>query len=379
MKKLVNPFPTTGYYGPEYFCDRKIETENLLNDIVNGHSVTLTAIRRMGKTGLLQHVIQQLPDHWTGIYVDILWADNMNDFLNILISALVNGVPEKTKAGKLLWEFVRTLRPTFTFDGITGFPQVTIDVKPGEADRKIEQVFNYLEQTPTRILIAIDEFQQILNFPEKNTDAWLRSIIQRLHNINFIFCGSQQHIMMELFNSPSRPFFRSAQFMKLNAIDPGEYRKFILKQFRKGQKTITEEIVSNMLDWANNHTYFVQLLCNRVYSQPEALIDNTIWLLEVKKLMTEQEPVFFNYRDLLTQAQWSLLKAIAFEGKVFKPSTNEFLTKHNLGGSATVLQSLRALLKKELVYNDRDSHGSSFYSVYDVLFERWIQDTRKKT
>ena len=66
MRTPENPFLTSGYYSPEYFCDRKNETKQLLNSIQNGQNVTLTSIRRIGKTGLIKHLFYQLPENWKG-------------------------------------------------------------------------------------------------------------------------------------------------------------------------------------------------------------------------------------------------------------------------------------------------------------------------
>jgi len=96
---------------------------------------------------------------------------------------------------------------------------------------------------------------------------------------------------------------------------------------------------------------------------------------EAYRLLKEQESVFFSYRDLLTQSQWNLLKAIAYENRAFAPTSFEFLDKYRLGSSATVLQSLKSLMKKEMVYSDHDRSGALFYSVYDLLFRRWIRQS----
>ena len=377
MKPILNPFLTTGYSGSEYFCNRIAETGKILKLIKEGQSITLTSIRRMGKTGLIQHVMTRLPKNWTAVYLDILSTERAGDFLNLLSTALINAVPEKSTAGEKFWTFIKSLRPVISFDALTGVPQVTIDMRPGESEKSIETILQFLEQQPGPVLLAIDEFQQILNFPEKNMDAWLRSIVQQLKNITFIFSGSQQHLMNELFSSPSRPFYRSTQFVKLDRIDPDEYRSFILIHFTNAGKKISPEIVDNMLEWADHYTYYVQLLCNRVFSHPDRSVSEKTWTGEAYRLLKEQETIFFNYRDLLTQSQWNLLKAIAHEHLLFTPTSREFLEKYHLGSSATVLQSLNSLMKKELVYSDHDASGTLFYSVYDLLFQRWIQQSIK--
>ena len=55
MTLLNNPFVTSGYIAPEYFCDRERETEELLRWLVNENNVAIISTRRMGKTGLIQH------------------------------------------------------------------------------------------------------------------------------------------------------------------------------------------------------------------------------------------------------------------------------------------------------------------------------------
>jgi len=375
MKTPGNPFITFGYAGPELFCDREDETKTILRNVVNNTTpVTLTSIRRIGKTGLIRHVFTKLPRNYTGIYLDIQSAENLNDFFNLLATAMINSVPEKTKPGKAIWNFIKSFRPTITFEQITGLPQITIDSSFRKAEPDIETTLNFLESQSFRVVIAIDEFQQILKFPEKQTDAWLRSKIQQLKNLTFIFSGSQQQLMVELFSSPSRPFYRSTSFMRINKINRDAYRAFIIRLFRDGNRKISEEIVDNMLEWADQITYYVQLLCNRVYSSGEKEITTSLWQSEASNLIKESEMIFYNYRDLLTHQQWKLLKALASEKKVKSPTSNDFITRFQLGGSATVLQSLKALVRKDLVYKDYDSDEQAFHSVNDLLFQHWVKN-----
>jgi len=84
--------------------------------------------------------------------------------MNLLSSALITSLPEKSPAGKKFWKFIKSLRPVISFDALTGTPQVTLDLRPGESEKSIESLFQFLEQQPGPVLLAIDEFQQILNF-----------------------------------------------------------------------------------------------------------------------------------------------------------------------------------------------------------------------
>ena len=373
MKPIINPFPTTAYIGHEYFCNRSPETKQLLRDLTNGQSVTLTSIRRIGKTGLIRHVLAQLPNSYQGIYVDILATENLNDFFNVLATSALNSIPETSATGKKLWALIRAVRPIFSIDPMTGFPQISVDFKPHETNHHIESILRFLENQPRKIVIAIDEFQQILNYPESRTDAWLRSIIQTLTNVVFIFSGSQQHLMLDLFSNPSRPFFRSTGFLKLEKINKDDYSAFILQHMQRNNRKITEAIVSDIIDWTQCHTYYVQLLCNRVFNTGNLNIKREDWIREAFILLKEQEMMFFNYRDLLTFQQWQLLKALSTEEVVYTPTSKEFMSKYHLGSPATVLRSMTSLMGSELIYSDHTKEGKLYYGVYDVLFQRWIQ------
>lgn len=373
-KKLLNPFPIATYQGAEYFCDRQKETSQLINQIQAGNSTTLIAIRRIGKTGLLQHVLSQLPKDIKGIYIDILETENLVQFLNKLTTSLLHFAPEKSNLGKKIWSFIKSIRPVISFDILTGSPQATFDLKQKDTELSIDSILTFLDQQYFKTVIAIDEFQQIMSYSEKNTDAWLRSRIQQLKNIVFIFSGSQQHLMSELFASPKRPFFRSTSILKLEKLDYEVYRDFIVTMFHKYNKEINPSIAEDILRWGNVHTYYVQQICNRVFTATTKRVTPELWKQQVYDLLKEQEIVFFGYRNMLTNLQWQVMKAIARDGMVYQPTGKEFLSRHTLMNSATIIRSLQSLQRYELVYKEFNTEGIPYYSVYDVFFQRWCNE-----
>lgn len=373
MKKPSTPFPVTGYYGPAYFCNRKNETKMLLSNVRGGQSTILTAPRRIGKTSLIQHVLAKLPSGTRGVYLDILPTENMSDFLNELATAVIRNVSDKKGFGRKIWNFIKSLRPSVSFDMLTGSPQVSFTLKDQEVNNQVEAIFAFLEKQDEKFVIAIDEFQQILTYPEKNTDAWLRTIIQKLKNVVFIFSGSQQHLMNELFTIPSRPFYNSASMLGIKRIERTVYSTFIKKKFSDNKMVIGDHVLDQIMEWTDGHTWYVQLLCNRVFLTRVGEIAETTWKDEAYRLLSEQEPVFFNYRGMLTYPQWQLLKAIALEGELFEPTGNAFIVTHTLGSPSTVLRSLQSLLRMELIYFDFTSEGKRFYKINDLFFRRWVE------
>lgn len=373
---MNNPFSTAGYSGPQYFCNREKETELLINNISNRVSTTLISHRRLGKTGLIQHVIHKSKKDFLIIYVDILATENKFDLLNMLASSVAASVKETGHFGKIIWGYLKSLRPIIKLDELTGNPLLSVESKPEFINSNIESLLKFLDKQNKKIIIAIDEFQQIVNYPEKNVDAFLRSIYQQSKNLCFIFSGSKKHLMQSLFSDPSRPFYRSTQILNLDKIPKKEYQDFITKLFLKGNKKITAKITDEILEWANSITYYVQLLCSRVYMNSPHIVSTELWQKEAQNLLNENETVFFNYRDILTKNQWAVLKAIAMENILISPTSKDFMLKYSLGSSASILQSLNSLIDKEMVYYDFDNNGTKYYCVYDLLLQRYLQKTK---
>lgn len=379
MNKDQNPFISMGYRGPEYFCDRVIESKRL-DDLMNQSvHVTLFAIRRLGKTGLIQHVFYPYRNSKTihCIYLDILSSDNLSDLVNQLATAIYNRFPEKSSVGKKILELIMSFRPTITFDELTGMPSLSLKLETrAQQEQSIYNLFHFLDQQGGRIVFAIDEFQQILEYPEKNTEAILRTVMQQLNNTSFIFSGSNQKMMHEIFNSAKRPFFGSCTNMQLDFIDHEEYVKFIHKKFKAHKRSISQESVEFICQWTKHHTFFTQHLCATVFMQDAQEIDIEKARTAALQILKLNEPNFYQYKNLLTSAQWNLLCALAKEEQVTQPTSKKFINQHKLGTPSLVKRGLDALLNKELIYYN-SSVEQPYYEVYDKFLMRWIQHTQR--
>lgn len=370
--KPQNPFLVSGYYSAEYFCNRKKETGRIINALKNGRNVTLFSIRRLGKTGLIEHVFYNLKsDKNTHLfYLDILPTTNISSLINLFASTILGKMESKPeKFIKKIGEIFSGIRPVISFDPYTGTPSFQINIQSvEEADKSLRKIFNYLKQSRKKIIIAIDEFQQITNYPEKNVEAVLRSNIQRASGVNFIFSGSQKHILLSIFSQYGKPFYQSTEMMELERIPVNEYRDFIISKFAKGKKKISESTAEYILQICRLHTYYVQFLSNRLYGLKDSTIKNKLVDITVDSILRENEPVYINYRNLLTDYQWKVLSAIAQEENAKLITSKEFIIKHKLGTPSSVHTAVKSLLNKEMIYKKQDE-----YLIYDVFLELWLK------
>ena len=375
MTRPNNPFIIAGYHSPAYFCDRKEETSQLLSKIKNENNITLFALRRVGKTGLIHHVFHHLSNSrkYVCFYADIFHTTSLKGFTNTLATVIYQRFPEKKGIGQRFLSFLKLLRPVISYDTITGVPEVTLDLGlPREYERTIQQLFAFLDQQQVKVVIAIDEFQQITTYPEKNTEALLRTYMQQLKNCRFIFCCSNHRIMTEIFNNAKRPFYSSCANLSINFIDKQEYGSFIKHHFADHKRKIDDEAVEYILEFTQSHTSYVQELCNHLFALGIKKIRLEEAMQGSGQLVTQKESTFFQYRNLLTMAQWNLLVAIAKEERLIKPHATEFIQKNRLGNSSFVKRGLEALLAKEMVYYD-SSIKEPYYAVYDKFLMRWLQ------
>lgn len=369
-----NPFIINTYQGKEYFCDREHNLESLINNIKSELNTTLISIRRIGKTGLIKHLFEHLEDNfqYKCLFVDLFATQNLNDFANQLANEISKKFTNKESIGKRFLNSIKQLRPLIQFDALTGEPSISFDaLKQNEIPKTIQQLLLFLENQNIPIVIAFDEFQQINEYPEKNTEALLRTIIQEVKNLRFIFSGSKKHILTEIFGNSKRPFYASTQVEYLDFIPSDKYKEFIKKHFNNNNKTIQDEDIDFILNWTNNHTYFVQMVCNKLYASGKRKIKLTDIQQTCYKILKDQEVFFYQYRNLLSSQQWNVLKAISKEEKVYQLTGKEFLTKYKFSNASAVKRCVDSLLEKEMIYQESDENGT-FLRTYDVFLQKWM-------
>ncbi len=365
----MNPFLVSGYLSPDYFCDREQETETLLESVTNNRHTTIISPRRMGKTGLIKHIF------WHGVnkklfipvYIDILATTSVKEFTETLGRAVLSALSRNETALKKVLKNLASLRPRISIDSMTGEPNVTLTVvDEKEALTSLEIIFEYIRKQKKRLVIAIDEFQQVTNYPEKNLEAALRCQVQHSNNVTMIFSGSRKHVLSNIFMSAGRPFYNSTQILELNKIPEASYREFITHKFNYKSERITEEAINEIFDITGLHTFYVQFLCNRLFSQKRKT-DKTLVNETLLRIITENEAVYASYMNLITPLQFRVLRSVAFNRSVANPTGNEFLSKYDLGAASSVAQTIKSLEDKELV-----TYSNKAYSLNDQFLAQWL-------
>ena len=371
---LENPFILEPFKSKAYFCDREKETEEIIRNITNGRNTTLISPRRLGKTGLIFRVFDEMKERklpYETIYCDISDTLSIEAFIKVISEAVVGRLGKQQKI-TAFFKTLKSVRPLLGIDPLTGSPQVSFTfADDNQKQSTLKEVLGYLESYPQMVVLAIDEFQQIREYGDVNMEAILRKHIQHLHNVRFIFCGSKKHTMTDMFTNAKKPFYESTAFLYLSKLPIPVYSAFIKEKFASAGKTIDDESIGFIIEWTKDHTYYTQRLCNEVFSLSGEAIGRKDIVTAIQTILDSERERFQEISRLVTRSQWKMLAAIAMEDSVSQITSAAFLSKYKISSGPTALRNIKALIDKELVLATTTENGT-WYSVYNVFLSRFL-------
>ena len=373
MKRVKNPFIVSGKIEPEYFCDRIQESARLIKSLTNGNNLMLISPRRMGKTGLVQFCYDQpeISDNYYTVFIDILHTTSLREFTFLFGKSIFESIMPLGQ--KMLTTFVQTLRSIsgkFSIDLVTNMP--TFNLELGDITRPaltLEEIFSYLEKADRPCIVAFDEFQQIVNYPEKIIEALLRTYVQRASNVHFIFAGSEYHIMQEMFTSSAKPFYNSADTLELKAIDLNEYIRFVTRLMSEGHREVHTAIIRSVYSLYRGNTYAMQKTFNELYTmlgEGDICTMDTL-VTAINNVIDSKEPMFREQLSTINDKHKPLLYAIAQDGEAERLTSAGFVKRHKLASASAVQYSAAQLLSKGVL-----TRLNGKYSVNDPFFALWI-------
>ena len=373
MNIHINPFVVSGKIAPPYFCDRQEESAALEKSLINQLNVVLTSPRRMGKTSLVGHVFDRpsIAGEYATITVDILHTTTFREFILALGTAVFDAVATRSERWRKLFVTVlKSLSASFGYDPVQNTP--TFDVKLGDILRPeytLGEICEYLEKVDKRCLVVIDEFQQITRYPEKNTEALLRTHIQKLSNANFVFSGSRRRLMEEMFFSAKRPFYQSAKALRLDAIDRDTYRAFATGHFHQGRKDLATDAFDLLYDTFWGVTFYVQRILKDAFADtPEGeRCDAPCIERQINSYIEENDAHLREQLSFITESQKELLYAVHAEGHVQSITSSAFNKKHRLRSPSSTQTAALKLLEYDLI-----TRQEKVYSLSDPLLSLWL-------
>lgn len=336
------------------FTDRKKETARLLSNFTHGVNTVLISPRRWGKTSLVKKVCKLASsDKLKIVYLDIFSCRTDKEFYDAFASAVLkqtsSKLDEMMESAKL---FLSRISPRFIIgpDPMTDFSMsLEWNPKSNDTEEILQLPEKIAQQKGLNIVICIDEFQQIAEFKDSKTfQKRLRSVWQLQQSVSYCLFGSKKHLMNELFEKKSLPFYKFGDSIYLPKISTEDWITYICERFESTGKHISKELAELVCLTVENHSSYVQQLAWLLWIQTrnEATEDN--FADAYQDLIDQNTPLFEKQTENLSSYQMNFLRAL-IDGVHSEFTTQEVLQKYQLGSSANVSIIKRALIKKELI------------------------------
>lgn len=329
---------------------------------LNGENhLILISPRRYGKTSLIRKIVNESKRNY--VFLDIQIVLSVEDFASQLLKRVYRIFPvQKLKS------YIKSFRliPVVNINPVTGEPSISF--KPGSGElTPLEDVLNLIEKLGTdkkKIIVVLDEFQDIFRI-DKTLDRFLRSVMQNQRHINYIFMGSSESRIREIFEKKSSSFYRFGTLMTLGKIDKDKFTVFLKEKFADITDK-SKELSQEIIDITDSHSYYTQQLASTVW---ELLLRFGFSLGIVETAADEIVKSHDNDYERLwnTFNRTDMMVLNGMSASYISPLSDEFSKTFGTGASSTVFSTLQRLTHKGIILKE-----GSVYSIDDPFFKRWI-------
>ena len=371
---MKNPFAYSNYVTGESFCNRKKELSELLRYIKGSQNVLLYSHRRYGKSSLIRQVFREIKGKNLNVgtmHVELYGTISEKDFITKSFQGLNQLESNFEKLLKSVSNALKSIKLNLSIDSATGGTSVSPSFGAVDEKTVLEELMNILSKysQKRRLVIAFDEFQEVAGYTEEGFEKRLRSFIQQHSNICYIFSGSQQHLITEMFISNKRAFYKLAESFPLEKIETKYYISWVQNLFSQKNVHLPVEQIEEIVARFENHPMYIQNFLFHLWEEPgkkgfspEIInkVENTI----IEKRSLEHTVLW----ETLSINQKKTLKLILLNNghNLFNAGS---LKSVNLKTGSLVTKALSSLKKKEIIVKNGN------YQIQDIVFKKWLQKT----
>ncbi|HTX52165.1 MAG TPA: hypothetical protein VMD08_02050 [Candidatus Baltobacteraceae bacterium] len=373
---MNNPFVFGETLTDEAFIDRDTEARELERDLADAQKVFLLSPRRFGKSALIAHVLRRLAKR--GFRVVTLSVDgftNFTAFLEGFAGAVTRAAGPYEQAKRWIARFLETYQPEIRV-GPTGAMGFGLARGAQQEVRHPQEIFRLPESLTQhggfRMVVALDEFQQVNDFDGGAVQRLIRDAAQRQRQVGYVFAGSQP-TMMEAMLAPKSPFFKAGPTLFLDRIPKAVWQEYVPAQFARRKRTITPAAIDLLLSTADLIPYDVQRLAHEVWDHAEltrlSRLDVTHIAAVTNQLVASMGQVYERLWEQVTLRQRAVLRAVANEPE--RIGREDVRRTYALGPLSSVQRALEGLQNQELISRYRQQ-----YFFLDPLFRAWVKSRR---
>lgn len=371
---MKSPFQYGTLVDKENFVNRVEERKQLKELLGSGINVMLISPRRWGKSSLVKVAMDELMHEDKQVrvcYIDAFSIKTESEFYRIFAREVI-ACAASTLEKRLedVRHFLKTVSPSITLKS-TPTDTMSFDLKFELEERDVMEILKLPEKIAIaksiRLIVCIDEFQQLAQLSGyRDLEGKMRSVWQKQQQVSYCFYGSKRHMMLDIFNNSSNPFYRFGQVLFLQKIKKEEWLPFIVNAFKRTNKEISKEQAEQLCDIVKCHSWYLQQLCYFVWSgTSDKVTDETIEMC-TRQLIDTNMPMFMNDTENLTAAQTAMLRAVA-NGE-YRFNSIPVVRKYELGSAQTITRNKRMLTERDFIEKEGE-----LYVFSDPVFELWFK------
>ena len=356
------------------FTDRKEETERLKMNFLYGVNTILISPRRMGKTSLVDKACGLLKsDSVKIVKIDAFGCRSEADFIDSFATAVIRSTSSKWEewvenAKTLLSRFV----PKVTF-GQDPMHDFSISFEYNSGNNAVEDILQLPEriasQKGCRLVVCVDEFQQIGEFPDSLAfQKKLRSVWQLQNHVSYCLYGSKKHMMENMFQRQNYPFYRFGDLFYLGKISESDWIEYICGRFEVTGKEISEELAGRICKVTDRYSSYVQQLAWFVWLHSGKAATEADVEFGIDRLLDACEPLFIQQTESLSAYQMNFLHLLA-DGIHSGFTRTAVLNSYRLGTAANITRLKKTLTEKDLITMSAPMN----YEISDPILSLWLK------
>ncbi|MCK5857498.1 MAG: ATP-binding protein [Bacteroidales bacterium] len=359
--------------GEDAFTDRKEESQKLYSNLMQGVNTTIISPRRWGKSSLVEKVFKDIAKNEKKVktvLIDLFFVASEEEFLELFSAEVIKASSSKVED----WisstkELFKNLIPKISL-GVDPMNDFSLSFDWADLMKHKEEVLNLPEviakEKNIRFIIALDEFQNLASFPEYiSLEKKMRAVWQRQKRVSYCLYGSKRHMMTDIFNNASKPFYRFGDMMLLQKIDTEHWVKFIQKNFKKSGKKIAKKLALKIPSLMGNHPWYVQQYSHYIWQKTNMQVEMSQLESALMELIYANTPFFQKEIESLSATQLSLLKAVASNENQL--TSARVMQSYRLGTPRNVIKNKTILINNDVI----DFDGKN-YEFLDPVFELWF-------
>lgn len=356
------------------FTDRKEETKRLKMNFLYGVNTILISPRRMGKTSLVDKACALVKSDSVKIAkMDAFGCRSEADFVDSFATAVIRATSSKWEewvenAKTFLSRFVPKV--TFGQDPVNDF---SISFEYNTGNNVPEDILRLPEriasQKGCRLVVCVDEFQQIGEFPDSLTfQKKLRSVWQLQSHVSYCLYGSKKHLMENMFQRQDYPFYRFGDLFYLGKISESDWIEYIRGRFEITGKEISEELARRICEVTERYSSYVQQLAWFVWLRCGNAATAEDVEFGIDRLLDACEPLFIQQTESLSAYQMNFLHLLA-DGIHSGFTRTSVLGSYRLGTAANITRIKKSLTEKDLI----TISGPMTYEISDPILSLWLK------